>query len=142
MLANGYSMAQLQQAPRTQKGTVRKRSHMNHPLSQHILASGGAFDWALKHAVALCEEFEYRFGKKHFCEDFIKWARVNEPECVLDGEQQEWPQCFKQHPECVVVGDVVAGYRNYYEEHKSWFKIRGKTVYAKWTRRETPEFMV
>jgi len=142
MLANGYTVEQLEQAPRTQKGTVRRHSHIHHPLSKHILSHRGAFDWALKHGLALCEEFEYRFGIKHFCEGFIKWASMNEPLRVLDGEETEWPQCFKQHPECMVVGDVVAGYRNYYEAYKAMFIIRGRVHRAKWTRRETPEFML
>jgi hypothetical protein len=142
MIANGYSIKQLTDAPRTQKGSVRRHSHIYHPLSKHVLSSRGAFDWALKHGLALFDEFEYRFGKKHFCEGFIKWAAANTPTLVLDEPEQEWPQCFKQHPECMVLGDVVAGYRNYYKMHKAKFVIREKVVYATWTKRKKPEFML
>ncbi len=143
MLANCYSLEQLaSEAPLTQKGTVRKYSHLKHPLSQHIMSSKGAFKWALQHGLALCEEFEYRFERKHFCETFIRWADKNTPQRILDLAESEWPQCFKQHIECITPGDVVAGYRKYYKLCKSQFVIRNKIVYATWTGRPKPDFML
>lgn len=141
LLANCYSINQLQNAPKTQTGNVRKYSHVHHPVSKHVKESFGNFNWALKHGLALCAEFEYRFGKKHFCEEFIKWAAANKPELVKDGGETEFPQCFKQYPQCIVVGKPVEGYKNYYRTAKKMFDFHGNKVFATWTKREKPEFM-
>jgi hypothetical protein len=87
----------------------------------------------------LCEEFEYRFGKKHFCEDFIRWAAMVGTNNPMG--QSEQPQCFLQHPDCMVAGNPVAGYRNYYNKCKLSFTIRGKIVKSTWTKRIIPDFI-
>lgn len=141
LIANCYSPKQLQSAPRTQTGNIRKYSHLHHPISHYVRRTKGNFSWALKHAVALCEEFKYRFGKEHFCQGFIEWAARNEPELVKDGPEEEFPQCFKAHPDCIVSGNPVAGYKNYYRKAKMTFDIRGKIVEASWTKRPKPSFL-
>lgn len=142
LLANGYSLEQLQDAPKTQTGNVRKYSHTHHPISKWTKETYGNFNWVARHAVALDEEYYYRFSKIHFCHHFIKWnwdtyhpANVN-----TSLAQTEQPQCFKKYPQCIVPGDPVAGYRNYYRTAKKTFDMRGKIVHATWTRRDVPEW--
>lgn len=142
LIANCFSANQLQSAPRTQTGNVRKYSHLHHPISKHVRASKGNYDWALKHGLALCEEFKYRFGKPHYCEGFIKWASENKPDLVKDGPATEFPQCFLKYPNCMVVGNPVKGYQNYYRVAKKSFDMRGKIVQASWTKRDVPNFMI
>jgi hypothetical protein len=142
LLANCFSPNQLQSAPLTQSGSVRKYSHVHHPISKYVKESMGNYEWALRHGIALCEEFEFRFGKKHFCEGFIRWAAQNKPELVKDGPFTEFPQCFKQFPSCYVAGNPVQGYRNYYKTAKKSFDMRGKIVEATWTGRTKPDFMI
>jgi hypothetical protein len=147
LLANGYSADQLVYAPYTQNGTMRKHSHLHHPISKWVLYNNKNFEWTLKHASALSDEFYWRFGKRHFCDTFISWCRKISwfrkgfPELIysnLNEKETEQPQCFKQYPQCIVPGDPVAGYRNYYRVAKRSFVIRGKTIYATWTKREIP----
>lgn len=145
LLANCYSIEQLKDAPKTQSGNVRKYSHIHHPVSKWAKETNGNWQWTVYHAMYLCEEFYYRFGKEHFCRGFVFWC-FNEnlvPYNIAEKEnihQTEQPQCFKQHPDCIVPGDPVAGYRNYYRTAKKTFDIRGKTVHATWTKRDIPEW--
>ena len=142
LLANCYSADQLSFAPKTQLGNTRKHSHIHHPISKWVKQTFGNYYWTLSHAVALTSEYERRFNKKHFCNDFITWGMKCEPDLLdsYSNEETEQPQCFKQYPQCVVPGDPVTGYRNYYRVAKKSFDIRGKKVYATWTNREIPEW--
>lgn len=146
LLANCYSPEQLQKAPKTQLGNVRKHSHIHHPISKWVMQNGSNFLWTLQHAIALHYEFVWRFKKEHFCENFVGWCLNNIfPENIIDKNssiQTEQPQCFKQYPQCVVPGDPVAGYKNYYRTAKKSFDIRGKKVYATWTNRDVPEWFI
>jgi hypothetical protein len=150
MLANCYTLERLAQpdVPLTQKGTARVHSYQKHPMALWIRANIRNFAWTLQHLTALCSEYTYRFKKehfndKHYTEAFIRWCNETSPTEVLIKEYDkcsltEWPQCFGQYPQCIVPGDPVAGYRNYYNTAKSVFIVRGKPVYATWTRRPVP----
>lgn len=140
LLANCYSPSQLQYAPRTQLGNIRKYSHVHHPISKWVGQSYPNFLWTLAHAKELCREFDFRFGKKHFCQEFIDWCLNEQSHVVPTAPATEQPQCFKAYPECVVPHDPVAGYRNYYKTAKKSFDIRGKIVHATWTKRDVPEW--
>jgi hypothetical protein len=67
MLANCYTLDQLNYAPKTKKGEVRKYSYYNHPCSKWTRASLDNFHWLLRHGIAMVEEKLYRGGKLHFC---------------------------------------------------------------------------
>lgn len=151
LLTNCYSVKQLEGAPKTQLGTVRKYSHLNHPISIWSRTCYGNFQWLLNHGVALSQEFKYRFDKNHFCRGFIEWANSTYPQNLenYDTWPTEQPQCFKSYPECIVNGDPVLGYQNYYNVAKLSFtrKISSKNPDKKriikniWTRREIPHFI-
>lgn len=40
-------------------------AHRNHPVSIWVRSSRAAFNWTIRHAFALGEEFEFRFGRQH-----------------------------------------------------------------------------
>ena len=44
----------------------------------------------------------------------------------------EPPPAMQHYPQCIVPGDSIQSYRNYYIEAKAYF--------AKWTKRDTPEW--
>lgn len=147
LLANCYSLERLtfMDVPRTQKGTPRVHSYQKHPMALWIRHNIRNFTWTLQHMAALCNEYTYRFRKKHFTEDFITWCHNTAPSEVLIKDFDkcsltEWPQCFGQYPQCKVLGDPVAGYRNYYNVAKASFTVRGKPVYASWTGRPVPSW--
>lgn len=140
LLSNCYPLEKLKEAPKTQKGNFRKYSHFNHPVAIWVRQNISNYNWCLAHFIALNEEFEYRFNKKHFCYSLIKWFENNRPE-LLDKPETEQPQCFKNYPECIVQNNPVRGYQNYYNKCKLKFDFGKKIVKAKWTKREIPEFV-
>ncbi len=44
-----------------------KRTHYNHPCAVWARESLGNYVWLVDHALALCSEYEHRYGKKHKC---------------------------------------------------------------------------
>jgi len=149
MLANAYDRNRLAQidVPRTDKGTPRVGGLPNHPMSKWVRENSANFAWTLRHIQALCEEYTYRFGARHYTEGFIDWVANNMPS-LPDNPQTIQPQCFAQSfPECIVPGDPVKGYHNYYNKAKQFF-VYGKNsktprrVFANWTKRKTPYFFI
>lgn len=142
LLAAAYPLDRLskEDCPRTQKGTPRVHGHYNHPMSKWVRENTSNFAWTLKHIKALKEELKYRFGKDHFTQGFIEWCENNPPN-VLKGDQTIHPQCFAvSFPQCIVPGDPVKGYQNYYNTAKQEFKFGKKIVKATWTKRSIPYF--
>lgn len=58
----------------TEKGAFR-----NHPCTKWVAESRHNVHWLLQHGVGLCEEYTYRYGKKHACEDSIRVAAIIAP---------------------------------------------------------------
>lgn len=140
ILQNAYSLDKLKEAPKTQVGNSRSHSYFNHPVCVWARRNINNFHWALFHAAALHEEFEYRFGKKHFSSRFIEWAFKNEPE--LSSESfSDHPQCFGSFEHLIKPGNPIEGYRDYYRKAKMSFKFGNKIIPASWTKRNTPEWV-
>lgn len=143
LLAAAYSLERLAalDCPRTQKGTPRVHGHYNHPMSKWVRSNMSNFEWTLSHIEALYEERVFRFSKPHFTIDFITWVKNNLPELSQE-PLTEHPQCFAvSFPECIVPGNPVAGYHNYYNKAKKQFKFGNKIVQASWTKRPIPYFI-
>ena len=49
--------------PLTAKGTPLKGGYHNHPCTRWVGDTRANFEWAAEHAIALCEEYTYRYGK-------------------------------------------------------------------------------
>ena len=142
LLAAAYSLDRLAKndCPRTQKGKPRVHGHYNHPMSIWTRKNLSNFLWTLQHIEALYLERLYRFGKSHFTIDFINWVKSNLPDLPAEN-LTEHPQCFKvSYPECIVNGNPVAGYHNYYNKAKREFKFGKKIIKASWTKRQIPYF--
>ena len=143
LLAAAYPLERLSQpdCPRTQKGTPRKHGHYNHPMTKWVRTNMTNFTWTLNHLENLYLERLFRFEKHHFSKDFIEWVQSNLPD-LPNGQLSEHPQCFAvSYPECIVPGNPVLGYQNYYNKAKMEFKFGSKIVKAKWTRRKIPYFI-
>ena len=54
--------------PLTKKGTPLKGGYHNHPCTRWVGDSRDNFMWVSYHVAVLCEEYNKRFGKEHFCE--------------------------------------------------------------------------
>lgn len=80
--------------PLTKAGTPHRGGHPNHPSTVWAGDASGNFHWLAHHAVELCREYTFRYGKVHACEsqallcaelgwDLIPYgARTDVPLCV------------------------------------------------------------
>ena len=139
MLANCFDESVLKDAPPTQKGTPRKHSYFNHPVSIWMRKSLSNMFWSIEHACALeSERFHRGYKNPHFSMTFIKWASENfDKSNIKDGELTEFAVAIADDKLCRKVDgfdnmSVVDKYRQYY--------IHDKNSFCKWTNREVPEW--
>lgn len=122
-----------------------KSTHINHPSSKWVRKTSGNYMWAYCHFLALCEEYEHRYGRQHAS---LKLADVlfKPPTFIDDGLfdisedviainediDKEWGCRVKyKGPE-----SIVESYRRYY--------LYKSTVVSpfNFTNRTVPEFML
>lgn len=114
LLANCYTLQELEYAPKTQSGNIRKYSYYNHKCSVWTSNSLSNFNWLLSHATYLLEERKFRYNKDHFCSAIIKWYHQNQPDLSDDGFTSP-ALAIKDYPD---LGDYITTYRNYYNQDK------------------------
>lgn len=122
--------AQLLCSPFEPDSAPYRRTHFNHPCSKWVRESKANYLWLVQHGIALCSEYEFRYGKKHKSSAVIKWCldninSLNFPEGQLTAFPKAMPDQYKTN-------DVVESYRNYY--------LGDKKKFAKWTRRGPPNW--
>ena len=137
MLANCFTLERLILAPLTKAGTVRKHSHVNHPISKWTKESLGNMIWAIEHAFYLEEERLFRGYNPHFSHTFNKWALDNIKDAIVPvGELKEFATAIGPSNSCTKIPEfstmsVVDKYRSYYKMDKS---------FVTWTRRQVPSW--
>lgn len=105
-----------------------KHTHRNHPCALWARASLSNYQWLYRHALALCEEYEYRFGKEHACKQVIlSLLEFKHPCHQFIRPALAMPDEYKRK-------SVVASYRAYY-------KHKANTIDFKYTKREVPYFI-
>lgn len=103
-----------------------KLSHKNHPCSIWVRSSLENYLWLCELGLELCEEYSYRYGKKHKSQQIIEWCIVNKPK-IPDVPFQDPPRAM---PDTFKVDDVTQSYRNYY--------IGAKKDFCRWKNRQVP----
>lgn len=109
-----------------------KRTHYNHPCSIWIRESKANYEWVLRYAYALVDEYNYRYNPKkdHASLKVINWCKINANN--LKFPNNETTNFALVVPEEYRLGDIVESYRSYYRKDKATF--------AKWTKRDTPSW--
>jgi hypothetical protein len=112
-----------------------KIAHPKHPSTLWTMESDSNYLWHYRHWMELCKEYTYRYGKVHKSwEKFgIELSKI--PKNIPKGGFTPFKLAFKTHPECVVEGDPVASYRNFYQTKQSRFDM-------KWTKRKPPNWFL
>ena len=106
-----------------------KLSHKNHPCSIWTRESLTNYLYLCELGLALCEEYTYRYGKRHKSQDVIEWCLTNRPN-IKDIGFTTPPMAMGD--EYKIGNDVIASYRNYYNTAKAGFAV--------WKNREVPEW--
>lgn len=108
-----------------------KASHINHPSGIWTRASDKNYNWLHTLFVSLCDEYTYRYGKVHLTDQkfrvLLKQPPKNIPKDI--GFTEPTPA---MPDECIVEGDSITSYRNYYFQQKGHLDA--------WKKRERPTF--
>lgn len=106
-----------------------KLSHKNHPCSIWVRECIENYIWLCDLGLELCEEYTYRYGKRHKSQDIIEWCLINTPNIPTNGDIT--PFALAMPDECKV-GTAIDSYRVYY--------MVEKRNLASWKNRQTPEW--
>ena len=112
--------------------TLYKASHINHPSAVWARQTRENYLWLYDLWIATCNEYTHRYGKKHESERKLDMALLLPPMKLTETGFSEPPPAMKAYPECIVEGDSIRSYRNFY-----W---ADKRKFAKWTNREEPRW--
>lgn len=108
-----------------------RMTHQHHPCVAWAGQSLINWIWLVDHGRALCDEYRYRYGKTHGCEEVIEEIAY---ECAHPEDGDFTPFVLAMPDELrldpVLAGDPVKAYRIYLQTHKAY--------YARWTRRPAP----
>lgn len=116
------------QMPLTKSGTPLKGGYPNHPCTVWVSTSRENYKWTLEHALGLCKEYTYRYGKTHFCERGIN-QMCELSDIISDGGRTEFIQAM---PDEFRNSCVVTAYRNYYNFNKRY------NISCEWVKRPEP----
>ena len=118
------------------KLTPYKQTHVNHPCAIWARESKANYKWLAKLGIAIAHEYGIRYHKIHACTPHLKWLSENLPNIQAE-DMTDFPMCFYgkdpvKHNLCLVPGDPVQSYRNYYKMDKARF--------AKWKYTRNPSW--
>lgn len=120
--------AQLLCSPFPKGEAPYKRSHYNHPSAQWARESLQNYEWLITHGLALCAEYQFRYGKVHKSKAVILWCQKHFRKLKLPSQgRTPFAQVVKEN--CLSSNPVTA-YRRYY--------LQEKRKIAKWTGRKPP----
>lgn len=113
---------------------VYKATHKNHPCTVWVRSNCANYSYMYALFSRLCEEYTYRYGKEH-----LTWTKLGKilsdpPENIAHAHMADVLNMPQAMPEEYKDINVVSAYRNYYKGEKAGF--------AKYTNRETPEWLL
>ena len=100
-----------------------KMTHVGHPCTQWTQRVWGNYMWHSRLGLALCNEYEKRYGREHKSHQYHRWLNRHIPptfEGSLPDPVGTTPFAVCMPDECKV-DDPVESYRNYYRMHKMRF---------------------
>lgn len=105
-----------------------RKTHMNHPCAVWTRQSLNNWIWLKDHAMALYDEYAYRYGKQHAAGE--KLLDLQLPDLPATG-LTKFAQCMPDKYKC---DDVVDAYRKYYNSEKKHL--------FNWKLRSIPEWCI
>ena len=110
-------------------------THQNHPCALWVKVRVSHYDWLVTHAIALADEYAYRFGKRHGAEPVARWLSETRPTRLDNPDDTTAVTEFAQAmPDEHRHKDPVTAYRSYYAAAKR--QLKGQD--AAWTKRRRP----
>lgn len=119
--------------PDEREKTFYKPVHMNHPCTRWTMRNDANYMWHYRHFIALCEEYTYRYGRVHACQEKFHCPLASLPLNIPNGERTSHPLAMKSQPQCMDHSDVVGSYRTFYQTKQDRFNMA-------WTKRGQPDW--
>ena len=116
------------------KFVAYKPTHRNHPCTVWTAANRSNFLWLCNHGIALCWEYNKRYGREHKCLKVIEDCAKLEG-LIPEGTLTPHPICMKD--EYKIGDDVVKSYRNYYKVGKTYMNKGAGPI---WPTTSTPKW--
>ena len=113
-----------------EEATIYKAVHYHHPSAVWARSSSQHYNWLYSLFTELGREYTHRYKKEHSTIKLLKDILKHPPVNLKDNGWVEPPPAMSHYPQCIVPGDSIQSYKNYYIEAKAYF--------AKWTSRPTP----
>lgn len=105
-----------------------KLSHKNHPCAIWTRKSLSNYLYLCELGIELCNEYTFRYEKRHKSQSVIEWCIENKAS-ILDTGFSDPPKAM---PEIFKTSNTVESYRNYYRGAKKGF--------ATWKKRDAPSW--
>lgn len=100
--------------------------HLKHPCTVWTMETDSNYTWHYTHFIALCDEYEYRYGRKHLSDIKLRDILKAPPKNIPSGNLTEFALAMKSYPQCIIPDDPIQSYRNFYHADKH---------FAAWNRR-------
>lgn len=111
-----------------------KAVHMSHPCTVWTMECDHNYDWHYVHFKALCDEYTYRYGKKHATDTLLRHRLAQLPSNIPRTTRcTMFKLAMKANPECMFPEDPVKSYRAFYQTKQDRFSMV-------WTKREQPQW--
>ena len=114
------------------ENTLYLACHVSHPSAVWVRQSSLNYRWLYDLFVALCDEYTYRYGKRHSTDEKLRVSLAVKPINIPQKAFTQPTPAMSHYPDCIVEGDSLKSYHNYY--------IEAKNSFAKWTKRSVPSW--
>ncbi|MES2212296.1 MAG: hypothetical protein V4490_04070 [Pseudomonadota bacterium] len=104
--------------PDNREKILYSATHIKHPSAIWCRDSERNYNVLHELLTHLCDEYTYRYGKVHKCEQIGLVDKLSHPPKHIDCKKKFTPPTPAMPEEIVIPGDVVASYRNYYNVKK------------------------
>ena len=98
---SGKTMSKAWTLPDSRDDILYRAVHMHHPCTIWTAESNNNYNWHYVHFVALCDEYQYRYGKVHATDTLLRDALKNPPINIPVGPLTKQPLAMKANPECM-----------------------------------------
>ena len=111
---------------------IYKACHYNHPSAVWVRENKLHYQWLYNLFKKLGHEYTHRYGKVHSTNLLLNQLLEDSPTNIPVIDWKDPPPAMKHYPDCIVPGDSLQSYKNYY--------IVAKAYFAKWSKRDTPKW--
>jgi len=129
---NGRKIKRWKHPDRKMNRDLYLAGHVNHPTNIWLRECTENYMLMFTYYKLICDEYTHRYGKEHGAKENW-WIFRNPPKNMPSlGKTTPVPQAMQAFPECMVKGDSVQAYRNFY--------VKAKRSFATWKERPTPKW--